>query len=40
MNGKTCFKGKLPRTVENMKNSLEQRGDIRYLFPAQVTVQL
>ena len=40
MNGKTCFKGTLPRTAENLKNSLEQRGDIRYLFPAQVTVQL
>ena len=40
MNGRTLFKGKLPRTVENLKNSLEQRGDIRYLFPAQVAVQL
>jgi hypothetical protein len=40
MNGKTLFKGKLTRTLENLKTTLTQRGDSRYMFPAQVTVQL
>lgn len=40
MKGKTLFKGKLSRTAENLKNSLSQRGDLRYIFPAQITIHL
>lgn len=39
-NGKTLFKGKLPRTLTNLQTTLAERGDLRYMFPAQVTLQL
>lgn len=38
-NGKTIFKGKLPRTLANLQSSLAERNDLRYMFPAQVTIQ-
>ena len=38
-NGKTLFKGKLSRTLANLQSSLAARNDLRYMFPAQVTVQ-
>ena len=37
---KTLFKGKLKRTKENLKNTLDVRGDYRYMFPASVQVKL
>ena len=39
-NGKKVFKGKLSRTVGNMARTLEERGDVRYMFPAMVEVEL
>lgn len=39
-NGKTLFKGKLPRTLTNLQTTLAQRGDLRYMFPAQATVKV
>ncbi len=39
-NGKTLFKGKRPRTLTNLQTTLAERGDLRYMFPAQVTLQL
>jgi hypothetical protein len=39
MNGKTLFKGILPRTLANLQSSLATRNDLRYMFPAQVTVK-
>jgi hypothetical protein len=39
-NGKTLFKGKLPRTLTNLQTTLTQRGDLRYMFPSQVTVEV
>lgn len=39
-NGKTLFKGKLPRTLTNLQTTLAERGDLRYMFPAKVTLQL
>ncbi|MBR1667578.1 MAG: hypothetical protein IJ693_04770 [Bacteroidaceae bacterium] len=38
--GKTLFKGKLQRTLANLQNSLSQRGDLQYMFPAQTTVKI
>ena len=38
--GHTVFKGKLQRTPENMKQSLSERGDPSYIFPARVTIRL
>ena len=38
-NGKTLFKGILPRTLSNLQSSLATRNDLRYIFPAQVTVK-
>lgn len=40
MEGKTLFNKRLSRTAENLKNSLSQRGDLRYIFPAQITIHL
>ena len=37
---KTLFRGKLPRTSENLRRTLHERGDYRYMFPASVTVHL
>ena len=39
-NGKTLFKGKLQRTKENMRRTLHERGDLRYMFPSSVSVSL
>lgn len=39
-NGRTLFKGRLPRTEENLRATLSQRGDPSYAFPAQVTIGL
>ena len=39
-NGKTLFKGKLPRTLTNLQTTLAQRSDLRYMFPSQVTVKV
>ena len=38
--GKKVFKGKLPRTIANMARTLAERGDLRYMFPALVEVEL
>lgn len=38
--GKKVFKGKLSRTIGNMARTLNQRGDLRYMFPAMVEVEL
>lgn len=38
--GRTLFKGKLPRTLTNLQTTLAQRGDLRYMFPAQATVKV
>lgn len=37
--GETLFKGKLKRTKENLKQTLLERGDYRYMFPAFVSVK-
>ena len=38
--GKKLFKGKLPRTIANLARTLDDRGDLRYMFPAMVEVEL
>ncbi len=38
--GKKLFKGKLPRTTANLKATLAQRNDPRYMFPAQIQVRI
>ena len=38
--GKVLFEGKLPRTPQNMLSTLNTRGDLSYIFPAQVEVTL
>jgi poly(3-hydroxybutyrate) depolymerase len=35
----TAYKGRLPRTEENMRTTLNQRGDLAYCFPSQLTVK-
>ena len=37
---KTLFKGTLPRTADNLKKSLEERGDPAYCFPAILKVNI
>ena len=37
--GRTLFNGKLRRTRDNMRQSLSERGDLSYIFPARVTVK-
>lgn len=37
---KTLFKGKIPRTAENLQKSLEERGDPSYCFPAILKVNI
>ncbi len=37
--GRTLFNGKLHRTRDNMRQSLNERGDLSYIFPARVTVK-
>ncbi len=36
--GKEIFNGKVKRNIENMKQSLNDRGDAKYIFPAKLTV--
>jgi poly(3-hydroxybutyrate) depolymerase len=36
---RTVFKGRLPRTQENLRNTINLRGDLAYCFPSQVTVK-
>jgi len=38
-NGKTLFKGKLSRTEQNLRESLAERHDRRYMFAAKVVVR-
>lgn len=38
--GKCLFKGRVKRTLENMQQTLAQRGDLRYIFPAVVEVDI
>lgn len=38
--GKKLFRGKLSRTIENIHNTLSTRGDLRYVFPAVVSVDI
>jgi predicted esterase len=38
--GKKVFKGKLSRTIANMARTLDERDDLRYMFPAMVKVEL
>ena len=38
--GKKVFKGKLSRTIANMARTLDERDDLRYMFPAMVEVEL
>ena len=38
--GKKVFKGKLSRTIANMSRTLDERDDLRYMFPAMVEVEL
>lgn len=38
--GKRIFRGKVPRTTENIRQSLASRGDLRYIFPAVVRVEI
>ena len=37
---KTLFKGKIPRSAENLQKSLEERGDPSYCFPAILRVNI
>ena len=36
--GRKLFSGKIDRTAENLRQSLTQRGDIRYMFPAKIVL--
>lgn len=38
--GKKVFKGKLSRTIANMARTLNERDDLRYMFPAMVEIEL
>ena len=38
--GKRIFKGRVPRTSENLQQTLTERGDLRYCFPASVEVKI
>ena len=38
--GKTVFKGKVARTEKHLRQSLGERGDIRYSFPSYIDVDL
>ena len=38
--GKKIFRGKVPRTTQNIRQSLASRGDFRYIFPAVVRVEI
>ena len=38
--GKRIFKGRVPRTSETLQQTLAERGDLRYCFPAKVDVKI
>lgn len=38
--GKRIFRGKLLRTQENLKATLRDRGDLRYMFPSKIEVKI
>lgn len=38
--GKKLFKGKLKRTAQTLRQTMQERGDYRYAFPAKVTVKI
>ena len=38
--GKRIFRGKLLRTEENLKATLRDRGDLRYMFPSKIEVKI
>lgn len=38
--GNTVFEGKVDRTAANMSSSLDERGDLGYIFPARIEVTL
>lgn len=38
--GKRIFKGRVPRTSETLQQTLAERGDLRYCFPAKVEVMI
>ena len=37
--GRTQFKGKVARTEENLRNTLKDRNDPSYVFPAAITIK-
>lgn len=37
--GRTLFRGKVERSEENLRRSLEERGDVRYMFAGRVVVR-
>lgn len=37
--GRKLFSGKVERNEKNLRQSLEERGDVRYMFPAKVRIQ-
>ena len=39
-NGKCLFKGKLKRSLATMSQTLSERGDLRYCFPAELEVKI
>ncbi|MBQ3149600.1 MAG: dienelactone hydrolase family protein [Alistipes sp.] len=39
-NGKKIFKGRVVRTVATLSETLAQRGDLRYMFPAKLDVEV
>ena len=38
--GKKLFKGKLKRTAQTLRQTMQERGDYRYAFPAKVTLKI
>ena len=38
--GRTLFRGKVERSVENLRRSLEERGDVRYMFAGRVELNI
>ena len=40
MNGKTLFKGKVRRTMENLRKTLSERNDPSYVFPSAIDVAI
>ncbi|MBQ6308465.1 MAG: hypothetical protein IJK82_01480, partial [Prevotella sp.] len=38
--GKKLFKGKLKRTAQTLRQTMQERDDYRYAFPAKVTLRI